>query len=139
MKYLLLILLPLTGCFGPRIPKLTVPEDVNVFVVAAHWTAYAGIGCILIGLAMLVFMKMIKTGGLSIITGVACLASAVALNYIGAHLQTFVIAAIVLTGLIGFLYYKALTTSVPLLEKIFGDINRNGRIDETPSVSGYGE
>lgn len=128
-------LLFISGCGSSRRPSPYRPVDengveiINAFTIAADWMMYFGAMAVLAGILMIVFLKMVKTGGISIIAGVACFAFAQVLNYIGAHIALFTCAAAALTGLIGFLYYKAVTTSLPWAEKMCGkDFNRDGII-----------
>jgi len=133
LKFLPLLLL--TGC-GPSVPRTYRPIDpktgeeiVNSFTIASDYMMYFGIAAVLIGIVMIIFLKMVKTGGSVIIAGIACFIFAQILNYIGAHLGKFILAAAVITGLACFLYYKAVTTCVPWLEKLLNvDINRDGHI-----------
>ena len=136
VRYLkLLPLLFLTSCGMPRIPGSSKPLDaegnpiINAWTIAAEYLVYFGLAFVIAGILTMLFLKMIRTGGLCVIAGMSCFALAVLFNFIGEHAQVFMWVIIVLTGLAGFLYYKAVTSSMPVLEKFFGDLNHNGRID----------
>lgn len=129
----------LNGCGNSRdIPNVpsnrpidpdTGEPIVNAMTIAADWFQYAGITGILIGVLLILFTKMNRIGGCSIIAGVIFLFTSVVLNWIAVHLGWFLLTIGAVTVLSCVLYYKAVTAGLPWLEKLFRyDFNRDGNI-----------
>ena len=119
---------PIPGSYRPIDPA-TGQEIVNALTIGADWTMYAGILFVIGGILAVIFLKAIKTGGLSVITGVCCLITAQFLNYMAAHIGLLIGLCVTVIVLSGFLYWKAITVGLPWLEKLFDfDFNGDGNI-----------
>lgn len=135
MRYVLCsMLLLLNGC-GPGRPDAPRHIDkhgneiINVWTTASDWFFWIGCVALLIGILLIIFLKMVKTGGLTILAGFAFFMFAQVLASIGEHIVAYSLffAGCLLTC--GFIYYKAITVGVPWLEKLWGkDFNNDGDI-----------
>jgi len=132
-----LVLFLLSGCgFGPRAhmdhyrPLDENGEPIsNAFTIAADYCMYVGLALVIGGVLAIVFMKWLQRGGMAIIAGMALFVFAQFFNFIGAHMGIFTASFFVIVGLLCFLYYKAITTSIPWLEKLANkDFNNDGWI-----------
>ena len=131
-------LLFLTGCFTPRTPTPgayrpidpdTGKEIVNAFTIASDWMMYFGVVCMIGSLIVIIALKRPVSGGLGIIGGIGCFVFAQFLNFIGSHIIIFSLGFLALLAVCGYLYFKAVTTGLPWLEKLFKiDFNGDGNL-----------
>ncbi len=134
MRYLLPLLLLLNGCgpgrpSAPRHVDSSGNEIINVWTQASDWFFWIGCMGLLVGILLIIFLKMVKTGGLTILSGVACFMFAQVLASIGEHIVAYSLFFIGCLLTCGFIYYKAITVGVPWLEKMFKrDFNNDGDI-----------
>lgn len=140
-KCLVLSALALSGCsVFPRLPstrnwhgmKPGTDEPIsNAFTIASDIMMYVGIASILIGLALLIIFKRIISGGQAIIFAFSCFILSQGLSWFGSHWKMLCIVGFLMSILAGFIYYKAVVSGLPWLEKLFNkDFNRDGIVGD---------